>query len=149
MGSFKKESEFGVFDWWKKVVKDNYANFEGRARRAEYWNYVLGNIIITFSLYFVTFIIAFVPILNIVSIVGIICIVVLSIGTIIPSLAVAVRRLHDTNKSGWYLLLNFVPIANIVLIVFLATEGTRGSNSFGDDPKLPPNFINEIGSKEY
>uniref|UniRef100_UPI004049201D DUF805 domain-containing protein n=1 Tax=Flavobacterium sp. TaxID=239 RepID=UPI004049201D len=149
MGSFKKESEFGVFDWWKKVVKDNYANFEGRARRAEYWNYILGNIIITFSLYFVTFIIAFVPILNIVSIVGIICIVVLSIGTIIPSLAVAVRRLHDTNKSGWYLLLNFVPIGNIVLIVFLATEGTRGPNSFGDDPKLPPNFINEIGTKEY
>lgn len=149
MASFKKESEFGVFDWWKKVVKDNYANFEGRARRAEYWNYILGNIIITFSLYFVTFIIAFVPILNIVSIVGIICIVVLSIGTIIPSLAVAVRRLHDTNKSGWYLLLNFVPIGNIVLIVFLATEGTRGPNSFGDDPKLPPNFINEIGTKEY
>jgi uncharacterized membrane protein YhaH (DUF805 family) len=149
MEAFKKESEFGVFDWWKKVVKDNYANFEGRARRAEYWNYILANIIITLSLYFVTFIIAFIPFFGLISILGVICIVILSIGTIIPSLAVAVRRLHDTNKSGWYLLLNLIPIANIVLIVFLATEGTRGPNSFGDDPKLPPNFINEIGSYKY
>ncbi len=58
------------------------------------------------------------------------------LGTFIPSLAVAVRRLHDTNKSGWMYLIGLIPVVGvIILIVFLATEGTHGENQYGSDPK--------------
>ena len=59
--------------------------------------------------------------------------------TLIPNLAVAIRRLHDTDKSGWMLLIGFIPlIGAIVLLVFYFMEGTRGPNRFGPDPKGPP-----------
>jgi uncharacterized membrane protein YhaH (DUF805 family) len=58
--------------------------------------------------------------------------------TFIPTLAVTIRRLHDTNKSGWFYLLNFVPLVGpIILLVFYLTEGTRGPNEYGPDPKYP------------
>ena len=53
----------------------------------------------------------------------------------VPSLAVAVRRLHDQDKSGWWLLISFIPFGGIVLIVFYCLEGTPGPNQFGPDPK--------------
>jgi uncharacterized membrane protein YhaH (DUF805 family) len=61
---------------------------------------------------------------------------VYGLGTIIPYLAVAVRRLHDTNRSGWWYFITFIPcVGPIVLIVFLASPGTSGSNNFGAAPK--------------
>ncbi|MBQ3189037.1 MAG: DUF805 domain-containing protein [Bacteroidaceae bacterium] len=98
-----------------KSVFSNYANFSGRARRSEYWYFVL------FSL-----IIGLIPIVNL--IVGLI--------SIIPGIAVCVRRLHDIGKSGWWLLLGFIPIAGpIVLLVWFCTDSQPGENQWGANPK--------------
>lgn len=123
------------FEYYKSCIKDNYANFEGRARRAEYWNFVLFNMIflMLLSIIFVMGLISELPILM--GIGGLIY-VVYFFGIIIPGLAVVVRRLHDTDKSGWTYLLAFIPlVGSIILLVFLVTEGTLGENNYGPDPK--------------
>lgn len=58
-----------------------------------------------------------------------------ALAMLLPSLAVGVRRLHDTGKSGWWMLLGFVPLANIALLVFFIQDGTVGANQYGPDPK--------------
>lgn len=126
-----------MIEWYKKVVLENYANFNGRARRAEYWNFVLVNLIISILLMVVD------------SVIGIqVLSGIYSLALLIPSIAAAVRRLHDLDKSGWFLLLVFIPLVNIWLIVLLASEGTRGPNQYGADPKNQFDEINHIG-KEY
>lgn len=126
-----------MIEWYKKVVLENYANFNGRARRAEYWNFVLVNIVISILLMVVD------------SVIGIqVLSGIYSLALLIPSIAAAVRRLHDLDKSGWFLLLAFIPLVNIWLIVLLASEGTRGPNQYGADPKNQFDEINHIG-KEY
>jgi len=126
-----------MIEWYKKVVFENYANFEGRARRKEYWMFFLANIIISFVLGFIMgLIFAFIspslaPLANI-----------YSLAVFVPSIAVAIRRMHDIGKSGWYIL---IPIYNIIL---LATEGEKGANQYGPDPKNDFDEINEIGSVE-
>ena len=107
-------------NWFKKVVFENYANFDGRARRSEYWYFILFNTI--FALITATVI----PELYLVYVIAI----------ILPSLAVAVRRLHDIGKSGLWLFISFVPIiGGVWLLVLLATEGDSEYNEFGSDPK--------------
>lgn len=62
--------------------------------------------------------------------------IIYSLGILLPSIAVAIRRLHDTERSGWWLLLSLIPIiGTIVIIVFLCQNGTAGANRFGADPK--------------
>ncbi len=107
------------FSYFTKVLK-NYANFEGRARRAEYWYFVLYNLIISFGIGFVGGMISLPWLGNI-----------YSLAVLLPAIAVSIRRMHDINKSGWYIL---IPIYNIVLA---ATEGDKGSNQYGPDPKNP------------
>jgi uncharacterized membrane protein YhaH (DUF805 family) len=69
---------------------------------------------------------------------GIVILGVFFLGTFIPSLAVQVRRFHDQDKSGWFILLNFVPyVGGLIVFVFMCLEGTRGPNRFGADPKDP------------
>lgn len=58
-----------------------------------------------------------------------------ALGTIVPSIACLVRRLHDQDKSGWFALLGLIPLVNIVLLVFMFLEGTKGDNQYGPDPK--------------
>lgn len=130
-------------EWYLKVVRDNYANFEGRARRQEYWMFVLFNLLFIIAIAVVSGILA--GIFESGIFMGLYIIYVL--GVFIPSLAVAVRRLHDTNKSGWYYLVSLIPlIGGIWLIVLLATEGDVGPNNYGPDPKRPDTKeINEIG----
>ena len=71
---------------------------------------------------------------------------VVLLGSILPGLAVTVRRMHDQNKSGWFVLVCFVPcIGSLWLLILLITEGTPGKNSFGEDPKRPYDEINDIG----
>lgn len=107
-------------NWFKKVVFENYANFDGRARRSEYWYFILFNTI------FALITAAVIPELYLVYVIAI----------ILPSLAVAVRRLHDIGKSGLWLFISFVPIiGGIWLLVLLATEGDSEYNEFGSDPK--------------
>jgi uncharacterized membrane protein YhaH (DUF805 family) len=126
-----------MIEWYKKVVFENYANFSGRARRKEYWMFVLTNIIIAF---FIGLIAGFLASLlgSGTQIPGI----VYNLAVLIPSIAVGVRRMHDLGKSGWYLL---IPIYNFIL---LCTEGDQGTNEFGPDPKNDFEEINEIGTTE-
>lgn len=114
--------------WYVKCMQ-NYAVFSGRARREEYWMFVVFNIIFSMAAVVVDVIMMSIgiPFLLFSSL--------YALALFIPSLAVSVRRLHDTGKSGWLWLLAIVPIGNIVLLVLLATEGTRGANCYGGDPK--------------
>lgn len=126
-------------NWYLKVLKQ-YADFNGRARRKEYWMYVLFN--------FLTLIVAM--ILD--SILGTnfsplpygAVYAIVALGTLIPSLAVGVRRLHDTNRSGAWIFIALVPIiGGIWLLVLLCTEGTAGENKYGPDPKRENSFNTE------
>lgn len=134
MEIIKDESQYNMLDWWKKVFIENYANFEGRARRSEYWYYILMNLIITFSLTIVTFLLAFVIGIG----AGILMYILLigwGVANIVPSLAAQVRRLHDTNKSGLWVLLSLIPFGGLVLLAFYCIEGDYGINQYGEDPK--------------
>ncbi|MFY7840666.1 MAG: DUF805 domain-containing protein [Lacibacter sp.] len=133
----KHESNYNLFDWWKKVVFKNYANFSGRARRAEYWNFVLVNFIIYIPLY-ILFIGGILNESEIVGSLGLGVLGLFALGMVIPSLAVLVRRLHDLNKSGWYFLMYFIPLVGpILMLVWLFTDGDRFVNNYGEDPKNP------------
>ena len=104
-------------NYYLNVLK-NYATFSGRASRSEYWYFVLFNSIIAFAIGFVSGLLR----INMLSI-------IYTLFMLIPSIAVAVRRMHDVGKSGWFLL---IPIYNLVLA---CTEGTKGENQYGVDPK--------------
>ncbi|PLL11753.1 DUF805 domain-containing protein [Tabrizicola sp. TH137] len=105
-----------------KAVFSNYATFSGRARRSEYWWFVLFNIIVSVVLALV---------MGGNSIVNSLW----SLAVLLPSLAAGARRLHDIDRTGWWLLIGFIPVIGlIVLIVFLASKGTPGPNRFGSDP---------------
>lgn len=121
--------------WYVDVFK-KYAVFEGRARRQEYWMFVLSNVAVGIVLGIISGIIKS-PIL-----IGLYWLAI-----ILPSLAVAVRRLHDTNKSGWMILLGLIPmVGGIILLVFFCIEGDRGPNRFGSDPKQPDGMYgNNVG----
>lgn len=118
-------------NWYLEALR-NYANFYGRARRKEYWFFTLFNFIIAFVLGFVDGIFGtFSPEAGIGLLGGIYALAVL-----IPGIAVSVRRLHDTERSGWWLLIALIPLVGaIVLIVFLVQDGKAGSNKFGENPK--------------
>lgn len=131
-------------NWYLKVIKDNYANFNGRARRKEFWMFYLFHIIFIFVFAFLGGMIS----AESDSGFAFIFIGIYGLATIIPYLAVAVRRLHDTGKSGWYYLLTLIPyVGGIILIVFMAQNGDVGSNKYGPDPKNPEmdNEIDDIG----
>lgn len=113
-------------NWYVAVLK-NYAGFSGRAGRAEYWMFFLFNFIISIVLSVIS---VKVPAISILSF-------LYSLAVLIPGLAVAVRRLHDTDRSGWWLLISLIPIVGtIILIVFLATEGQPYDNRYGPAPRL-------------
>lgn len=117
-----------LVDYWKKVVLENYAQFQGRARRAEFWWFALANLIVGGVLYLLGESSSFFVILY----------VLYGLAVIIPGLAVAVRRLHDTDKSGWLLLIALLPIVGaIILLVFYFTDSQRGSNQYGPSEKYP------------
>lgn len=130
-------------EWYLKVVRDNYANFEGRARRQEYWMFVLFNLIFIIAIALVSGVLA--GLLDAPGFMFLYIIYVLAV--FIPSLAVAVRRLHDVGKSGWFYLISLIPlIGGIWLFVLFVTEGDKGANQYGPDPKAPnAEEINEIG----
>lgn len=121
------EANFGILDWFKKSLR-NYTNFSGRARRKEYWYFVLvqmGLIIVAMILDAIIF--------N--SETGLFYIVVV-LGLFLPGLAVTIRRLHDTSRSGWWFLLSILPlIGSIVLLVFLASDTKLETNQWGPPAK--------------
>ncbi|CRL59868.1 DUF805 domain-containing protein [Proteus mirabilis] len=125
-------------NWYLEVIKNNYANFSGRARRKEYWMFTLVNTIIITVLYAILMSSIDMntgEMSSLGSIVGII-IGIYSLAIIVPSLAVTIRRFHDQDKSGWMFLLAFIPaVGGLIVFVFMCLEGTKGDNRFGPDPK--------------
>ncbi|HET8987462.1 MAG TPA: DUF805 domain-containing protein [Humibacillus sp.] len=118
-------------DWYLKVLK-NYAGFSGRARRTEYWMFTLVNAVITIALFGLSQVFKG----GTLGTLFLVLYAAYAVGVLIPSLAVTWRRLHDTGRSGWWYLLNFIPlVGGIILIVFLATAGQVGTNAYGADPK--------------
>ncbi|MEM1161644.1 MAG: DUF805 domain-containing protein [Pseudomonadota bacterium] len=107
-----------------KSVFARYVDFQGRSPRSEYWWFVLFYILVAIVLSLLS---AVVPLLGIL-------LLVFYLAIIIPSISVAIRRLHDLDKSGWWLLLSFVPIANLLLLYWACCKGTDGDNQFGPDP---------------
>ncbi len=117
--------------WYLKVLK-NYVGFSGRARRKEYWMFTLFNAIAIILLSIIDGIISSA---NSQSGFGMLSSIYL-LAVFLPSIAVTTRRLHDTDRSGWWQLLMLIPvIGTVVLLVFTAMDGTRGDNRFGPDPK--------------
>jgi uncharacterized membrane protein YhaH (DUF805 family) len=117
--------------WYLEALK-KYAVFSGRSRRMEYWYFVLFNIIVTVVLALIDTLLGT---FNIVQGVGLLS-GIYSLAVLIPTLAVMVRRLHDIDRTGWWILINLIPlVGTIVLLVFALTPGTPGSNRYGPDPK--------------
>jgi uncharacterized membrane protein YhaH (DUF805 family) len=117
-------------NWYLKCLKQ-YADFKGRARRKEYWMFGLFNVIFYFVLLKIDSALGFSDVLgfNLFAL-------LYDLAIFIPSLAVTVRRLHDTGRSGWYFLLWFLPVVGWVWMIFLmTTEGWIGENQYGADPQ--------------
>ena len=120
--------------WFLSVLK-RYATFTGRAGRREYWTYLLIYVLIYVALLLVDVITGT---FNLETEIGLTSGVFL-LATLVPSIAVAVRRLHDTDRSGAWLLLGFIPlVGDIVLLFFLIQEGDSGPNRYGAVPPGVP-----------
>jgi len=112
-------------NYYIEVIK-KYTVFTGRARRAEYWMFFLFNFIIAFVLGIIE------GILEMPGVLG----VIYMLAVLIPGIAVSIRRLHDTDKSGWWILIGLIPlIGSIVLLIFMVSDSTPGENQFGANPK--------------
>jgi uncharacterized membrane protein YhaH (DUF805 family) len=115
-----------------------YADFEGRARRSEYWLFCLMTTTLT-VLFFLPVFFAGArpqqPEMAQAALVSMLVLVLITFGLFIPSMAVLVRRLHDTGRSGWWVLINLLPFGGAVLFIFTVLDGEDGANRFGPDPK--------------
>ena len=118
--------------WFLEALTKKYATFAGRARRSEYWYFVLFYVLAIVALAIVD---GFAGTFSEEAEIGLFS-GLFVLATFVPSLAVMVRRLHDTDRSGWWVLINFIPlIGAIVLIVFTVLDSQPGANRFGPNPK--------------
>ncbi len=123
-------------NWYVQVLK-RYADFSGRTRRKEYWLFVLFNILISIVLTVIDFMIGTYSASVGMGLLG----GIYACAVLIPAIAVTVRRLHDSDRSGWWCLLILIPILGpIVVLIFMIIDGTPGPNRFGPSPKeaAPP-----------
>ena len=112
-------------NWYLEAFK-NYANFNGRARRKALWMFILLHMIVYALPVGIDVSIGSIGVLS-----GI-----YSLAALIPSISVQVRRLHDVGRSGWWLLISFVPVVGaIVLLVFFLQDSAPGENQYGENPK--------------
>ncbi|HYD39978.1 MAG TPA: DUF805 domain-containing protein [Anaeromyxobacter sp.] len=108
-----------------KAVLTNYVGFSGRARRSEYWWFVLFQVIVNVVFTVIGNVIGFAQLPNLVA-----------LALLLPGLGVAIRRMHDIGKSGWWVLINLIPIVGwIVFIVWAAKDSQPGANAYGPNPK--------------
>ncbi|MFD9727063.1 DUF805 domain-containing protein [Streptomyces sp. NPDC059072] len=115
----------GLVHYYTDVLK-KYVVFSGRARRQEVWMFILCNWLVEAVVLTVDWVIGL----------NFILYGVYTLAILLPVVGLAVRRLHDLGKSGWWYLINFVPIIGwIWMIVLMATEGDRGTNAYGPSPK--------------
>jgi len=113
-------------EWYIKVIKNNYANAKGRARRKEYWMFFLFNMLFVIIAAIIDYILGTFPLIYLMYVVAVIC----------PSIAVAIRRLHDVGKSGWWYFIGLIPIIGpIWLLILLCTDGNPSENIYGPSPK--------------
>lgn len=121
-----------MIKWYMKALR-NYAGFEGRSVRSEFWYFVLGNFILGLIASFVDLALGTDNIGDVqIGLVG----SLLSLALLIPGWAVGCRRLHDIGRSGWWQLIGLIPIVGwILVIVWWATDGERGPNRYGPDPR--------------
>lgn len=118
-------------NWYLKVLRQ-YADFNGRARRKEYWMYLLFTLIFAIVATMLDGALG----TNMAPLPYGYIYLAYALATFVPGLAVSVRRLHDVGKSGWFIFVALIPIVGgIWLIVLFATEGQRGDNEYGPDPK--------------
>jgi uncharacterized membrane protein YhaH (DUF805 family) len=118
-------------NWYLEVLK-KYAVFSGRARRKEYWLFVLFSLIVALVLGFIDGAAGLADPQSGYGPLG----GLYTLAVLIPSIAVAVRRLHDTDHSGWWLLIGLVPVIGaIVLLVFMVQDSKSGQNQYGENPK--------------
>ena len=112
-------------EWYFEVFR-KYAEFEGRSRRSEYWMFFLINVVVSIGLGIAEGIVGGGGLLSL----------LYMLVTIIPSLAVTVRRLHDTGRSGMWMLILFVPLIGLILfLVYTAQDSEAGTNQYGPNPK--------------
>lgn len=113
-----------------------YADFNGRATRSEYWYFALFNMIIVVLCVVLIAIITSVNGSNVINIIIYSLLMAYGLATLIPSLAVAVRRMHDLGKSGWMILISLIPIiGGIWLFVLTVLDSVPGQNAYGPNPK--------------
>lgn len=132
---------------WMILPLKRYVQFSGRSRRKEFWMFALLALIVYVVASILDGLIGFGSAQTYSGADGLYGASysswgpfegIVTLGLLIPSLAVAVRRLHDTDRSGWWLLIGLIPlVGSIVLLVFYCLDGTKGENRFGIDPKGP------------
>jgi len=121
-----------------QTVYSKYVTFSGRASRSEYWWFQLFYFLVVIGILFVSY-----------SITdadggGGFVLPIWQLGNLLPLIAVHVRRLHDIERSGWWLFIALIPLVGwLILLVWDCTEGTGGENRFGEDPLLPPNLASQ------
>ena len=121
----KAEEQFNMIDWFVKCLK-NYTTFTGRARRKEYWYFVLVQLIILIVAQIIDAILG----------TEFVFYAIVALALFIPSFAAAVRRLHDTGRSGWWSLIALIPlIGAILLIIWLASDTKQENNQWGQPAK--------------
>ena len=110
----------------RSVVVERYADFQGRAPRSEFW---------WFALFYMLLSLVIGAVSGLSDVLGGVLNLVVTLALLVPTIAVSIRRLHDTDRTGWWVLIGLVPlIGTIVLIVFYVQRGTDGDNRFGPDP---------------
>lgn len=127
-----------MVQWYLKVVKENYANFSGRARRSELWYFMLVNFIIS----------AILAVIDSVTGIGFLA-AIYGLAVLVPSIAVGVRRLHDIDKETIMIILAFIPVVNFYIIYLWTIEGVRGPNKFGPDPKAVETGFSDLTNSSF
>lgn len=117
-------------NYYVDVLK-KYAVFDGRATRREFWMFTLWNIIISIALGIVLGIIASATGSNTISLLS----WVYTLGVFLPSLGVSIRRLHDTSRSGWWVLIGIIPIIGFIIFIIFAAQDSQPDNQYGPNPK--------------
>ncbi len=118
-------------NWYVEALR-KYADFSGRACRREYWFFLLFNVLIAAGLSLVDSVLGMADPLRGVGLLS----GLYSLGVLLPSLAVGVRRLHDIGRTGWWLLIGLVPlIGSVVLLIFAVLDSQVGANEYGPNPK--------------
>ena len=124
------------FLFWYGQCWRKYATFIGRARRSEYWSFVLLNSLMVVIMFFMP------PAMqahgingNVVRVIAFLFLGYVLV-SIIPGIAVTVRRLHDIGRSGWWWLISLLPYVGLILFVFMCRDSQPGSNQYGQNPKI-------------